>query len=58
MLIGFAVQHGLKIVIRNLESFYLCGTLDKKMAPIHMRQVKGFEVPGKEEWLCHIVKGL
>ena len=58
LLVAFAVQHGLKIKLKDMESFYLCGTLDPGNRMIAMRQVKGFETPGKEDWLCQVLKGL
>jgi hypothetical protein len=58
LLLAYAVQYGLKIKLKDMESFYLCGHLPEENREICMRQVQGFETVGKEQWLCKILKGL
>ena len=58
LLLAFGVQHDPEICLYNMESFYLAGTLDPASWMILMRQVKGYEMLGREDWLCRVLKGL
>lgn len=55
VLLATAVQFGLEVHQFNVETAFLYGEID---ATVHVAQVLGFKVPGKENWVWRLNKSL
>lgn len=55
VLLADAVQHDHHVFQFNVETAFLYGDID---AVIHVSQVAGFKVPGKEDWVWRLNKSL
>lgn len=55
VLLADAVQHTYHVYQFNVETAFLYGNID---AVVHVSQVAGFEVPGKEDWVWKLNKSL
>ena len=54
-LLSLAAQHDWEVHHMDVKAAYLNGELQET---IYMRQPEGFEVQGKEDWVCLLEKGL
>lgn len=55
MLLAIAVQRQIHVFQLDVETAFLYGDID---ATVHVTQVAGFEVPGKEGWVWRLNKSL
>ena len=53
LLMALSVKHGLSLHQVDVTTAFLDGTLEDK---VYMQQPKGFECPGKEEFVCKLNK--
>jgi hypothetical protein len=53
-----AVNKGLAAVKYDLDVYYLSGKMEPQDPPIYMRQTRGWEVQGREDWVCKLNSSL
>lgn len=55
VILAMAVQFGWSVFQFDVETAFLYGDID---ATVHVSQVSGFEIPGKEDWVWRLNKSL
>ena len=58
IIMQIAVQEGLRPVKYDIDVYYLSGIMDKKDPVIFMKQASGYEVQGREHYVCQLGKSL
>lgn len=55
VILSTAIQHGWPVFQFDVETAFLYSNID---ATVHVLQVSGFKVPGKEDWFWRLNKSL
>ena len=56
-MLAIAAHHDLDITLFDIKTFFLYGEIPDGER-VYMEQLKGYEEPGKEDWVCKLKRGM